>query len=329
MGVVEEGKTILREGRRVDALAFAPGSESVAAVIGKGALVQIRLAGTEMVLFGDWEEMRGSGEELSPLAFSPDGRWLAFGDSETGQLILLDTHSPQTYESTPVTFLSIADSLSRAIHDITFSRSGDLLAACDSARLGRLFRWTGSLWAEVRSFRGATAIAFSGDGQRIAVGGSGGAVRLYSTDSGAKLGQITVGARSEESVLFLAWTPADEALILATGSDDFVGAQGIQRLHRWDLTKRRETHSDSFGTPSLLAMSPGGRYLASVSHDELHSPSAIHFWELVAWHEVGWIEWDPEDAIHALAFSPDDETLAIGTHHGRIKLVPWRQLLVG
>ena len=76
-------------------------------------------------------------------------------------------------------------------------------------------------------------------------------------------------------------------------------------------------------------MSPDARYLASIRYDDRHSPAAIHFWDLVAWHDVGWIEWDPEDAVHALAFSPDNETLAIGTHHGRIKLVPWRLLLVG
>ena len=325
IGAVSEGRTILREGSVVDAVAFAPNNEAVAAVIDRELLVEIGQNQGERSLFGDpSEEPRSRGIALVPLTYSPDGQWLAFGMSITGQALLLDLRTDQ------LVYLSLDDNDSpQDITDIAFSPAGDHFVACDYSRQGRLFRWTGSLWAEVRSFRGATAVAISTDGQRLAIGGSGGIVRLYSTDSGAKLGQVTTGARSEESVLFLAWTPKDDGLILLTGDEDAERFREDHQLRRWDLLKRRETHYTDFGIPSLLAMSPDSRYLASIHHDDQHSPSAIHFWDLVAWHDIGWIEWDPEDTVHALSFSPDNETLAIGTHHGRIKLVPWRFLLVG
>lgn len=329
-GAVSEGRTILREGNKVDALAFAPDGRAVAAVIDKTVLVHLGLDGTEWTLYGNEAETRRFDEGLGPLTFSTSGGWIAAGDSETGQVILLEPRPPSVYwEPEPVTALSIDEDRSQGIVDLTFGPTGDLLAACDSSRHGRLFRWSSGLYAEVRSFRGATAVAISNDGQRIAVGGSGGAIRLYSTDSGAKIGQILVGARSEESVLFLAWTTGDDSLTILTGQDFIPLERGDQLLRRWNVSRRRETHCSEFRNPSLLAMSPDGHYLASVHHDQQHSPSAIHFWDLVAWRDIGWIEWDPEDTVHALAFSPDNETLGIGTHHGRIKLVPWRQLLVG
>ena len=320
---VSEGRTILREGSPVSALAFSPDRETVAAVIHRDLLVEIRRGGEERTLYGDVvEEPRDRGFEIAPLNYSPDHRWLAFGIAVAGQVALLDLRNDRTV------CLSLADEYPHHLTAIAFSPRSDHLAACDYERQGRLFRWTGSLWAEVKSFLGATAVAISGDGQRLAVGGSGGAVRLYSTDSGATLGQVISGALSEESVLFLAWTSGDDSLVILTGFEDAPRATQ-QHLRQWDLLRRREARSAAFGVAGLMAMSPDARYLASIRYDDQHSPSAIHFWDLVAWHEVGWIEWDPEDAIHALAFSPDNETLAIGTHHGRIKLVPWRQLLVG
>ena len=328
LGAVSEGRTILREGGAVNVLAFAPDDTGIAAVIQKMVLVHIRFTGEELLRYGDEQDDLRPGTSVAPVTFSPDGRWLAFGDSDAGQIVLLDANAPFTSDTDPTTCLSMADDQIREIIDIAFSPASDHLAACDYSRQGILFRWTGSLWAEVKSFKGATAVAISNDGQRLAIGGSGGIVRLYSTDSGAKLGQVTTGGLSHEFVSFLAWTPGDEALILLTGAEDEATLEQ-QQLRRWSIPRQRQTHCADFGIPSLLAMSPDGRYLASIYHDEHNSPSAIYFWDLVAWHEVGRIEWDPEDMVLSLAFSPDDETLAIGTHHGRIKVVPWRFLLVG
>ena len=324
LGAVSEGKTILRDGGVVNALAFAPDKEAIAAVIQNCLLLEIQPDSRENPLYGEPFDNFADTFAINPLMYSPDGRWLAFGESAAGQAILLDRSTNQ------LVTLSLDQHSQTGMQDMAFSPGSDHFTACDSWRRGCLFRWTGSIWAEVRSFEGVTAVAISGDGQRLAVGGSGGAVRLYSTDAGAKIGQVSTGARGHETVLFLAWAVDDKNLILLTGSDNDGEVRESPKLRRWNLMKRRETHSHSdFGTASLLAMSPDARYLASVYHDDQHSPSAIHFWDLVDWYDVGWIEWDPEDAVHALAFSPDNETLAIGTHYGRIKLVPWRQLLVG
>ena len=157
IGAVSEGKTILREGSVVDALAFAPNNEAVAAVIDRELLVEIGQKKGERSLFGDpSEEPRSRGIALVPLTYSPDGQWLAFGMSIAGQALLLDLRTDQ------LVYLSLDDNDSpQDITDIAFSPAGDHFVACDYSRQGRLFRWTGSLWAEVRSFRGATAVAIS------------------------------------------------------------------------------------------------------------------------------------------------------------------------
>jgi hypothetical protein len=62
--------------------------------------------------------------------------------------------------------------------------------------------------------------------------------------------------------------------------------------------------------PSSVAMPPDGRYLGMIFHDDQRSAGSIHFWDLERWIIVGWIEWNPEDDLRALAFSPGGPLLA-------------------
>jgi WD40 repeat protein len=95
----------------------------------------------------------------------------------------------------------------------------------------------------------------------------------------------------------------------------------------WDLAWRKQKRSLQLPVLSAAALSPDGRYLAWVSHDPKHSPAAIDFHDLEKWEPAGSVEWDLEDDVRDLAFSPDGQTLATGSWEGVVKLIPWRLLL--
>ena len=107
-----------------------------------------------------------------------------------------------------------------------------------------------------------------------------------------------------------------------------LGIHSGWRLRIWDLTTRRQTHvTDLPVYIRVAALSPDGRYLAYVVHDEQHSPGEILFWDIEFWTSAGRLEWNLEDAIMDLAFSPEGQTLATISQAGVVKLWPWRLLL--
>jgi hypothetical protein len=53
----------------------------------------------------------------------------------------------------------------------------------------------------------------------------------------------------------------------------------------------------------------------------------VTIWDVDVWQVAGRLEWNTEDDLRELAFSPDGQTLAIGSGSGVVKLVPWRLLL--
>jgi len=134
LGAVSEGKTILREGSVVDALAFAPANEMIAAVIQRYLLVEIQPDSGENPLYGETLEDPRHTFSLSPLSYSPDGRWLAFGEPAAGQAILLDRSTNQLVS------LSLDPHSQTGIQDMAFSPGSDHFAACDFWRRGRLVR---------------------------------------------------------------------------------------------------------------------------------------------------------------------------------------------
>jgi hypothetical protein len=133
-----------------------------------------------------------------------------------------------------------------------------------------------------------------------------------------------------EDALFLHYAPRNRLVVL-TGSQDPERAlrDGYQlRIHDLDA-RYRETATHFPFVMSAVAASEDGRHLAWITHDERHSPGEITLWDVERWQEAGRLEWDPEDPLRDLAFSPDGHTLVTGSSAGVVKFWPWRLLLEG
>jgi len=175
-----------------------------------------------------------------------------------------------------------------------------------------------------------TAMAYAPDGHSLAFAWAS-QVSLLGTDDWSERCLFTIPGPPRR-VSFLDFTPDGHHLVLLTSPDplsvfDLPTNEG--RIEVWDVARYQERIELRANVPlgSITALAPDGRYLAWVVHDQHHSPGSVTFWDVFAAREKAKLEWDSQDMLYDLTFSPDGQTLATGGASGTVKLWPWRQLL--
>jgi WD40 repeat protein len=260
--------------------------------------------------------------DMRSLAFSPGGETLAVADPEAGGVRWFEVHTGEGHR--------LASSWHEGnVERVAFSPDGRTLAGLSDGE--GVDVWSAGSWTRRWALAGATAMAYAPDGQTLAVEQAG-AVRLFETNNWVERGRFATTMSGPNKAHLLDYTPDGQHLVLLTGRGGFdLILEPELRLEVWDVARRQErlelranvTH------PSTAALSPDGRYLAWVVHDQRHSPGSITFWDLFTAREEAQLEWDGQDMIYDLTFSPDGETLATGSQSGTVKLWPWRRLLEG
>jgi WD40 repeat protein len=326
----------------VAAVAFAPGGRRLASISHATRLVPTAADGTIRV----WEvdpraslpELRGHTSYVYPVAYSPDGRWIASGDWDN-RLRLWDA---RTGEACAV--LDNGD----LVKTLAFSPDSSRVV---SARQDRLQVWEVATGRRVEEIQvpapNILAVTFHPDGAMLAaLDGSGGAA-VFNAVTGAMVTRLRLGASHDTKAL--AYSP-DGRWLAGASTDDktvclfdahtyelsaqFPGHDGVIRAVTFSPDSRRLASCSSDQTVRVwqidggacqvlrghtddvfaVAFHPDGTRLASGGRDR-----AVWLWNLARGEEVARLQ-GHTNYVWSLAFSPDGATLASGSGDRTVRL---------
>jgi WD40 repeat protein len=247
------------------------------------------------------EKLSELGSNHWGVALSPDGRWLAAGNT-SGKVTIWDWTARRAVTNFTVPY---------EWHGrLRFSRSGHFLFAVNfnNEWMASTRIWHTGDWEDValtgNQFAGLWSVDLSPDDRLLAAGYANGAVKLFRFPSGH---HETTFTNHQKQVMGVLFSPDGRELV-STSFD------GTARL--WDVFARRKL-ADLLGHNDMvfgLALSPDGRRLAT-------GGDSARLWDLVAQRELLSLQGEGQLFIH-LTFSPDGNTLAAVSFDGIANL--WR-----
>ena len=324
---------------------FAPDGHRLASVSHRTRLVPVVADDTIRV----WEVdpratlpvLRGHRSYVYPVAYSPDGRWIASGDWDN-RLRLWDARTGEA--------CAILDN-GDFVKTLAFSPDSSRVV---SARQDRLQVWevaTGRRVQEIQSpAPNILALAFHPDGATLAAlnGSSGsGGVTVFNAATGGVVARLRLAGRHDTKAL--AYSP-DGRWLAGVSTDDktlclfdahtyqpsaqFAGHDGRINDVTFSLDSRRVASCGSDQTVRVwqidggacqvlrghtddvfaVAFHPDGTRLASAGRDR-----AVWLWDLARGEEVARLQ-GHTNYVWSLAFSPDGTTLASGSGDRTVRL---------
>jgi WD40 repeat protein len=212
------------------------------------------------------------------VAFSPDGKRLAFADADK-MLTLFDVESGEKQ----ITFIGHQSNVS----SITFSPDGRSIASAAAPLIAKpetveFKLWDATTGQERRSFKGhqsrINCVVFSPDGQRLASASADQTVKLWDPQTEQEVRSVKLSIGPAKSIVF---TP-DSRSIVAAGGLPF-GAHPRTEMKVLDANSGAEIRTLKWHAANVesIAISADGKRLVSGSADE-----TVRVWDLVNGQET-------------------------------------------
>ena len=223
-------------------------------------------------------------DEISAIAFNPDGQWVASGGRDG---VILIWQSSTGHEQT------------RLLHDeevssIVFSPDGNLIASGSADSTARIWNAkTGDELFRMRHDDAITSIAFNPSGDQILTGSKDSTLRLWNTFTGKEITLMLHDA----PVTSIAFSP--DGKMLLSGSED-----GTARI--WDaITGEEISRMVHSGKVNDVAFIPDSNWVVSISDDR-----TARVWDAATGDEI--VRVNHEYAVRVMAVSEDGKWIVTG-----------------
>jgi WD40 repeat protein len=252
----------------------------------------------------------GEGELLRTLSFSPDGTTLASAGGNT------DDFAIRLWDVASGIFVRSLDTHTSIIWDLAFSPDGRMLASVSADKTAKIWDWRAGTVIKSLDFPDqVVSVAFSPDGQTLAVGG---------VDGFPNASIWTYSVSSWEPGLKLAESWNIPAIVFSPDSQFLVGGGTSRNARTWRMSDGANLFTLSHsGQVDTLAISPDGSTIASglceVSGDNgACSRGAVWLWDLHTGKLLRKFS-DFDAWVQTVAFSPDGSLLIAGAQGGTLR----------
>ena len=194
----------------------------------------------------------------------------------------------------------------RQIWSITFSQDGSTFASCSSDCTIKLWdAITGQCWQTLQGHSYAVmSIAFSPDGCTLVSGSPDGSLKLWNVHAGKCLKTLQEDTPEIVSVTF----SPDGCTLVSSGSD--------QKVKLWDICTGQclKTLQENLGRVLSVAFSPDGFILASCGEDQ-----TVKLWDVCTGQRLKIFQGHSR-RVWSISFSPDGATLVSSGEDSSVRL---------
>ncbi|MDJ0730250.1 MAG: helix-turn-helix domain-containing protein [Crocosphaera sp.] len=233
------------------------------------------------------------------VAFSPDGRWLAIGDTNA-QIYLW-----KVGESCPILH-HIINSNNFWVRAIAFSPDSKIITS--GGEDGNICLWEVETGKSIATFSGhldrIRSLSYSANGQLLASSSDDGTIRIWDCN---RKELITVLTKHQDKVRWVSFHP-DQHTLISASQDNQICLWDISDLEVklikifWLEENLKENQENIL---RAIAMSPDGKLLASGTDDGM-----VRLWDLETGKFKQSLSHNHNDWIRCLAFSPKGDKIA-------------------